>query len=146
MLSVNEEHLDKITEAFYRILKGQRPDRLVLPDNHPDDEINQVVEYINRFLDEHIALTDSIVLMSKGDLDFESPKGKMIAAQSLKNLQANLRHLTWKTQQIAEGDFTNRVDFMGDFSAAFNSMARQLKEAFEKIEQQNTQLSEAYDT
>ena len=41
-----------------------------------------------------------------------------------------MRHLTWKTQQIAKGDFSHEVDFMGNFSVAFNSMSRQLKESF----------------
>ena len=54
--------------------------------------------------------------------------------QSFKNLHANLRHLTWKTQQIAGGDLSQQVDFMGDFSKAFNLMTHQLKEAFEKID------------
>lgn len=63
----------------------------------------------------------------------------------LKGLQASLRHLTWKTQQIAAGDFEQKVDFMGDFSVAFNSMTLQLKEAFQKIERQNEQLQEAFE-
>ena len=63
--------------------------------------------------------------------------------QSFKNLHSNLRHLTWKTQEIANGDFTQKVDFMGSFSEAFNSMTRQLRGAFAKIEQQNQELSQA---
>ncbi|MEW6266117.1 MAG: response regulator [Thermodesulfobacteriota bacterium] len=54
---------------------------------------------------------------------------------SLKSLQASLRHLTWTTQQIAKGDFNKKVDFMGEFSQAFNSMTKQLEELF--LERQN---------
>jgi PAS domain S-box-containing protein len=54
----------------------------------------------------------------------------MIILQSAKSLQGSLRHLTWKTQQIAKGDFSHEVDFMGNFSVAFNSMSQQLKESF----------------
>jgi len=63
--------------------------------------------------------------------------------QSFKSLQANLRHLTWKTQRIAGGDFEQKVDFMGDFSSAFNAMTLQLKTAFVKIEVQNAELAKA---
>jgi len=83
--------------------------------------------------------------LSRGHLDLEVPKGQMIVLQSLKNLHANLRHLTWKTQEIARGDFTQRVDFIGDFSVAFNSMTDQLRGAFEKIRLQAAELAVAKD-
>ena len=66
--------------------------------------------------------------LAKGDLTAKSPsRGNEIAA-SLKSLQASLRHLTWQTQQIAAGDYLQRVNFMGEFSAAFNAMTHQLEE------------------
>ena len=52
-------------------------------------------------------------------------------------MHANLRHLTWTTQQIAKGDFNLEVDFMGDFSVAFNSMTQQLKDAFTERKKSN---------
>jgi hypothetical protein len=82
--------------------------------------------------------------MSRGDLDLSAPTGRMQLLQSFKNLHANLRYLTWKTQQITGSDLTQQVDFMGDFSKAFNSMTHQLREAFAKIERQNHELSRAH--
>ena len=55
-------------------------------------------------------------------------------------MHANLRHLTWTTQQIAKGDFNHEVDFMGDFSIAFNSMTQQLKDAFTERKKTNETL------
>ncbi|MGD8656130.1 MAG: ATP-binding protein, partial [Desulfobacterales bacterium] len=130
MLNVKEEHIDKITEAFYMILKGKKPTSIELPEDYPDNEIKQAVSYINKFITEYNGVTELIYTLSRGDLSFEAPKGKMLILQSLKNLQASLRHLTWVTQQIAKGDFDREVDFMGDFSAAFNSMTKQLKDSF----------------
>ena len=54
-------------------------------------------------------------------------KGFVLA--NLKSLQANLRHLTWQTQKIADGDFTQKVDFLGDFSESFNKMTLKLQNA-----------------
>jgi len=63
--------------------------------------------------------------ISNGDLSRNLPvKGYL--AGSLKSLQSSLRHLTWQTAQIASGDLTQRVHFMGDFSASFNSMVNHL--------------------
>ncbi len=143
MLTVREEDIDKITEAFYLILRGKKPPPLELPQDYPDNEIRQAVGYINKFINEYNNATDLIYTISRGDLDFEPPGGKILIVQSLKNLQASLRHLTWTTQQIARGDFSHEVDFMGDFSAAFNSMTRQLKDAFEALEKSKEETQAA---
>jgi hypothetical protein len=130
MLEAREEDIDRITELFHRVLKGEVPPPLVLPKDYPDNEIRQVAEYANRFVTEYHALADAMSALSRGELDFDVPPGKMHILQSFKNLHANLRHLTWKTRQIAGGDLSQHVDFMGGFSQAFNSMTRQLQEAF----------------
>lgn len=59
---------------------------------------------------------------------------------TLKTLQANLKHLTWQTQMIASGDLTQRVDFMGDFSVAFNQMANKLDETMNSLKQKEAEL------
>jgi len=140
MLNVKKADIDKITEVFYLILEGKRPKPIELPEDYPDNEIKQAVRYINKFINEYNSSTDLIYTLSRGDLSFEAPKGKMLILQSLKNLQASLRHLTWTTQQIARGDFSHEVDFMGEFSAAFNSMTQQLKESFAEREKSNEAL------
>ncbi|MBT8331680.1 MAG: GAF domain-containing protein, partial [Deltaproteobacteria bacterium] len=133
MLKVKEEDIDKITEAFYLILKGKKPTPIELPEDYPDNEIKQAVNYINKFISGYNNATDSIYTLSRGELNFEAPKDKLLILQSLKNLQASLRHLTWTTQQIAKGDFNHEISFMGDFSVAYNSMTQQLKDSFEAI-------------
>jgi nitrate/nitrite-specific signal transduction histidine kinase len=70
------------------------------------------------------------------------PKGQMHILHSLKNLHASLRHLTWKTEQVAKGDFSQRVNFMGAFSIAFNQMTEQLRDAFATIEEHNRTLEQ----
>jgi diguanylate cyclase (GGDEF)-like protein len=67
--------------------------------------------------------------LAEGNLSAPTPAGTGAVLGSLKALHANLRHLTWQTQQVASGDFAQRVDFMGDFSRAFNDMVEQLAAA-----------------
>jgi two-component system sensor histidine kinase/response regulator len=140
MLNVKEEEIDRITEEFYLILEGKKPTPIELPEDYPDNEIKQAVRYINKFINEYNSITDLIYTLSRGDLSFEAPKGKMLILQSLKNLQASLKHLTWTTQQVAKGDFKHEVDFMGEFSAAFNSMTQQLTNSFAEREKTNEAL------
>ena len=140
MITVKEETIDKITEVFYLLLKGKKPTPIALPENYPDNEIKQAVGYINRFIEEYDSATGAIYNLSRGDLNFDIPKGKISFLQSLKSFQANLKNLTWTTQQIAKGDFGQQVNFMGEFSDAFNSMAQQLKNSFLERKQTNETL------
>ncbi|MDR3350010.1 MAG: GGDEF domain-containing protein [Acidaminococcales bacterium] len=65
--------------------------------------------------------------LNKGELDkLVYNKGFILA--NLKALQSNLRHLTWQTKKISEGDFSQKVDFLGDFSDSFNKMTDKLRE------------------
>lgn len=130
MLQVKEEDIDKITAVFYAIVKGKKPEPIELPEDYPDNEIRQMADYINKFIAGYNEATDLAYHLASGDINFEPAGGKTLIAQSLKSLQASLRHLTWTTKQIALGDFGHKVDFMGEFSEAFNSMARQLDNSF----------------
>ncbi|MDD1686422.1 ATP-binding protein [Methanoregula sp.] len=65
--------------------------------------------------------------LARGDLYEDLPVTGRTAG-CLKALQANLRHLTWQTGQIASGDLSQRVHFMGDFSDSFNTMVERLSE------------------
>jgi len=63
--------------------------------------------------------------LNQGNLNtFVQSRGYVIA--QLKSMESNLRHLTWQTKKIAEGDFTQKVDFLGEFSSSFNEMTLRL--------------------
>ena len=73
MLEVREADIDRITELFHRILKGEVPSPLGLPKDVPDNEVRQVVEYANRFVAElQQVLKDrgiGILRVEKGDVE-----------------------------------------------------------------------------
>ena len=72
-----------------------------------------------------LGLREHLTLIMRGDLSREiSARGYV--AGLIKGHMANLRHLTWQVEQVANGDFSQRVDFMGEFSNAFNNMVWQL--------------------
>jgi len=83
---------------------------------------------------EAAAIREHLLAISRGDLR-RPLREKGVLTGCLKSLQANLRHLTWQTQMIAEGDFTQRVEFLGDFSVAFNAMTDALAQAKAELEQ-----------
>jgi adenylate cyclase len=140
MIEVEEELLDKITATFHHLRTGKVPQPIPIPDDLPDNEIRQVLTYVNRFLVEFALFTDSMAQVAQGELDLGPMAGRMAVIQSFKALQSNLKHLTWKTQQIAAGDLEQKVDFMGDFSIAFNTMTQQLKDSRAQLVNLNQQL------
>jgi signal transduction histidine kinase/DNA-binding response OmpR family regulator len=145
VIEVEEGYLDKITEVFYLILKGKMPVSIELPEDFPDNEIKQVVTYANKFIAEYNSMAEIGHHMARGDLSHDPPKSNLAIAQSIKALQASLKHLTWTTKQIAQGDFSHKVSFMGEFSDAFNSMTQQLQNAFQELEKSAEELRNQVD-
>lgn len=74
--------------------------------------------------------------LARGDLKAPIPGRDNELASSLKALHASLRHMTWQTQQVAKGDYKQRIDFMGEFSEAFNTMVEQLDARQKALEQE----------
>ena len=137
MISVEEGLIDKISAVFYYLGQGKIPSPIPIPNDLPDNEVRQLITFVNRFLTEYAPFAKAMDQMAQGDLEVPSQLGRMGVVQSFKALQSNLKHLTWKTQQIAGGDLEQKVDFMGDFSKAFNSMTQQLKDSYEQLERRN---------
>ena len=140
MIAVEEELIDKITATFHHLRAGKVPQPIPIPDDLPDNEIRQLLTYVNRFLVEFAIFTESMAQVAQGELDIRPMAGRMAVTHSFKALQSNLKHLTWKTQQIAAGDLEQQVDFMGDFSIAFNTMTQQLKDSRAQLVNLNQQL------
>jgi adenylate cyclase len=140
MIAVAEELLDKVTEAIHYLRTGKVPGSIPIPDNLPDNEMRQVLTYVNRFLVEFANFAEAMEQISQGELETRPLLGRMAVVQAFKALRSNLKHLTWKTQQIAAGDLEQKVDFMGDFSTAFNTMTQQLKDSRDQLVDLNKEL------
>lgn len=65
--------------------------------------------------------------MADGDFDTIAPPRENYMAAPLKDLYFKLKHLIWQTNQVAKGDYNQKVDFLGSFSESFNYMTYELK-------------------
>ena len=128
------QRVDRITAAIHQLLKGHLP-ALIDLDNQPDDEIRQLSQFANRLIQQENNLRETGLQLSRGDLNTRITS-RLPSADSIKNLQASLRHLTWQTQQVAKGDFSQRTDFLGEFSEAFNWMVKKLNQYREEMKQE----------
>lgn len=72
--------------------------------------------------------SEIVKLLSNGHLSVKLPQMQNEITAPVKNLHASLKHLAWQTEQVARGDYQQRVDFMGEFSSSFNNMAYRLEQ------------------
>lgn len=96
------------------------------------DELRKIHDYL-------ADLRGVLQEFSKGELTKEIQLRGLVAGR-LKTMQSNLWHLTWQIQQVANGDFSQRVDFLGEFSTAFNSMVKQLNNALTELRKKEEEL------
>jgi len=96
-------------------------------------------EEIAALFDELVNIRNVLAHFACGNFD-DDINGRNTFAAALKSLQANLRHLVWQVKEVARGDFSQRVDFMGEFSEAFNGMARQLNKSITDLKERETSL------
>lgn len=78
----------------------------------------------------------SSAALSVGDLSRGYPSYNNPLCDNLKSIQSNLNHLTWQAKQVAKGDYSQTVSYLGDFSQAFNTMTAQLREREEALKKQ----------
>lgn len=93
------------------------------------DELNEACEQYPELREIVELICDLRVLtasLSKGDLEGCIP-GHGYVVSNLKALQSNLNHLIWQLTQVSKGDFSQRIDFLGDFSESFNAMCKHLE-------------------
>ncbi|MDR2196800.1 MAG: GGDEF domain-containing protein [Coriobacteriales bacterium] len=120
--------MDPIAQKLFDYLKDAiyRPAKAALdPEEIPEDfrDLARGLVYYVESVREVTTLADDI---ARGELNTSPLSPGNEVASGMKSLQASLRHLTWQTQQVAKGDYQQRVSFMGDFSEAMNDMIEQL--------------------
>ena len=118
--------IEEFTEKLTILLQGDIPEEIdtnkIAGEREQNfaNSLNQLIKFMRE-------VHDFIVPLSKGELADIKISPKNFFGSPFKELHSRLLHLTWQANQVAKGDFSQRVDFMGDFSKAFNHMVDSLK-------------------
>lgn len=132
---MNRKDIDTLLEQIRCIILNKDFD-----DKYRLDEKNELFDVQDGlyYLGDRIGETnDFLSHLSRGEINIPSPSKDNYMAGYLKDLQSNLKHLTWQANQIANGDYSQRVCFLGEFSIAFNYMVEQLQSRENKIMHQS---------
>ncbi|WP_455617621.1 diguanylate cyclase domain-containing protein [Eisenbergiella sp.] len=93
--------------------------------DEPYQKLGKGLVFLQQAVEEMLAYTEDL---SRGNLSGAYPSRDNFLCVNLKNLHASLNHLTWQAKQVASGDYSQHVSYLGEFSEAFNTMTAQLKE------------------
>lgn len=138
-LALNKEDIDLLVEQIRQIILNKPIKEELKSESEELAELQEAVLYLSGLLSES---NEFLKHLQAGELDVKPPGRHNFLAGNLKELHSALKHLTWQANQIANGDYSQKVDFLGDFSASFNSMIHQLAEREAKLKHQSVELSD----
>jgi len=139
-----EQIIVKLIEAIDRILSGSVCDNGDIVDIPVSQipEVNELAEKITDLVKQYYDARSFVIELSRGRLEFYPPRHNRFA-DPYKQLHSELSHLTWQITQIADGDYDQKVSFLGDFSDSMNKMIaalRERKELADKVIESEKQL------
>ncbi|MDR3574113.1 MAG: diguanylate cyclase [Anaerolineaceae bacterium] len=133
-LSPKIDTIGQLTSTLNDVLQNGRSSIEPLEAVSSNPEFLELVDQLD-------AIQQFLLALARGDLSQElNIKGKI--AGSLKSLQAQLKHLTWQVQRVADGDLSQRVAFMGDFATSFNTMIEHITQSKAAMETHEEELAQ----
>ena len=143
---------DRNCELLFEYLRSILYDSKVKPLDidcldEPFQKLGMGLQYLETAVKE---MKDCSAALSKGDLSSFKPARENFLCENLKNIHANLNHLTWQAKQVAKGDYSQTVSYLGEFSEAFNKMTEQLRERENSLkliaekEKKHAEMAESY--
>lgn len=120
------ENCEILFEYLRSILYDSSPTQIDIQSLDPDfQKLGMGLQFLDHAIQE---MKQCSTALAKGNLSEFNPSRDNFLCANLKNIHANLEHLTWQAKQVAKGDYSQHVSYMGDFSNSFNQMTEQLKE------------------
>lgn len=135
---------EQVCERINVLLRGKIPGKMD-PAGFKNLSERKLAEIVNRLIDFVVEIQNFIFPLSRGELSDIRIQPNNFLGSPFKELHSRLVHLTWQAGQVANGDYRQRIDFMGDLSEAFNSMVvelackeKALKKKIEELERANS--------
>jgi PAS domain S-box-containing protein len=125
LLKLLTQSINELLSGDYRVKQRNFPD--TISEKTHETELRKLNQSVNSLIEKFHDADNFILNLSKGNLDAEVPKSNQLISP-FKELQSNLRHLVWQTHRIAEGDYSQRIDFLGDFSSSYNYLISSLRD------------------
>ena len=138
---------NKNIEILFNYLKSILYDNpVVVPELNtmeaPYYKLGQGLEVLQELTEEMLTYSSDI---SQGNLSVPYPSKENPLCSNLKKIHASLRQLTWQLIQVVEGNYSQQVTCLGEFSNTFNTIITQLKERENQLNIQKTEIERQAD-
>ena len=131
---MEDRNCQLLFEYLRSILYDPKPTPLDIESlDEPFQKLGMGLQYLDQAVQE---MKTCSAALSNGNLADFNPSRDNFLCENLKNIHANLNHLTWQAKQVAKGDYSQTVSYLGEFSEAFNTMTKQLREREEFLKQE----------
>lgn len=117
--------LGKISKTLEDLMNGKIPSKI---GDKSLTELDEVIDAVNKLIEFAEQIQNFLFSISKGVLNENIPPPENFLSSPLKELNSRLMQITYQAMQVARGDYSQRLDFMGDFSKSFNDMIAALEE------------------
>ncbi|NDV80669.1 sensor histidine kinase KdpD [Bacteroides sp. 51] len=123
------EIITRLIKMVDEISSGNKPAKISKDEMKASDNplLNELSDKLCKLNNQYSDSYQFILDLSRGKLNTETPERNPFI-NPYKQLQSELRYLTWQIQQIGDGVYDQRVFFSGEFSYAINKMVLALRE------------------
>lgn len=135
---MEDKNLELLSEYMESILCGSQPRLYDINElEEPFRKLGRDLQDIQKAVQQ---LKQYSAELAKGNLSIEFPSEHNFLCTNLKGLHSNLRQITHRACQVADGDYSQHVDNLGDFSTSFNGMTEQLKRREEQLKEEAARI------
>jgi hypothetical protein len=134
--------INDIIKSMNLLLEGEMPSKIEY-DGISDESERELAKTFNNLIEFTQEIHDFIAPLSQGRLNGIKIRPGNFLGSPFKELHSRLLHLTWQAKQVTSGDYSQRVDFMGEFSEAFNAMVVALDQNERELKAKIAELEEA---
>ena len=72
--------------------------------------------------------------LADGNVSVAPPARSNYLSMGLKTIHSQLMHIIWQAEQIAAGDYSQTIDFMGDFGRTFNWTVESIRKRSDELQ------------
>ena len=105
---------DKNSELLFEYLRSILYDKKIQPLDveQLDEPFRKLGRGLQYFAKTFTETKQYAAALSRGNLSVQPPPRENFLCENLKNIHANLNHLTWQAKQVAKGDYSQTVSYI----------------------------------
>ena len=106
----HKDNCEQVFEYLRSILYDDKVNALQIDDLEPAfEKLGKGMQYLEQAVRE---MKEYSAAISVGNLSVEAPPRENFLCKNLKNIHANLNHLSWQAKQVAKGDYSQSVSYL----------------------------------